>query len=177
MPSYDGIDATEALRGAYEREERLFLLGDHPDGREPFERALQAFTGPSSLMCVNKAGRGEPRWEWCATLESFTCCAYEPWPPGSLDDRTYVIGLATGCESKRVNETLLAEPYQGTSGCFAVAVAVWLGYRDIHVFGIECEPGTIWGGGNVQATWREWAPVFRENGVVINANGWLADLL
>lgn len=153
-------------------EQRLVILGDHPEGRAEMGKVL---TEADDTMAINNSARGE-YFNWLSTLHSHEAGNHPSFPIRNIHERTVVIGFQTGCESSLIDYTIVADPVGGTSGLFAVIAGLVLGYRTILVAGVRCEPGTIYHDEHVVANWTAWQPIFKGR-VTMLGDGWLKELI
>jgi len=175
-PLIEGHPAQQYVADCPDNGRTLIIVGDHPDKLLDTASATHAWALDCDYMAINAAGEGHERFDYCATMHSYNIGLPE-FPESTIHPSTHVVGLRCGCESKRVDQTIAAEPVGGTSALFAVIAGLVLGYKQLYLCGVRLEPGSIYYDEHVVQNWKRWKPVLSPALTVIAPAGcWLKEL-
>jgi len=174
VPLIEGCDAKRYLSSVPDNGRTLIIVGDHPDKWHDAAWA-KGIVGEHDNMAINAAADGAAM-DYCAILHSYNIGLPE-FPESTIHPSTHVVGLRCGRESKRVDQTIAAEPVGGTSALFAVIAGLVLGYKRLYLCGVRLEPGSIYYDEHVVQNWKRWKPVLSPALTVIAPAGcWLKEL-
>lgn len=175
QPKIEGTPAAEYLRDVEDNGKRLCIVGSHRDYLIDIYKS--ALSDDDDVMTINSGGGhlgGNEYADYNVSLHS-DAEVYGKLIEPFVHPSTTVITLRTGCECKRVDHTVDAEPLGGTSALFACVVGLVLGYKRMFLCGVRLEPGTIWHDEHVVANWKLWKPILQPH-LTVMGDSWLSNM-